>query len=256
MLEEEGRARGQRMTLRLHRFPLSHFSEKGRALLDFKQLSYQIVEHQLGVPQLGVYRLSGQRKVPVLEDGATVVSDSTEIALYLERTFADGRRLFPESEEQRRDAVALEDRIDRVFGYSGVVVWFDWAVNNDEKMAELLSLETWGLPRRGGALLAGVARRAGRQSYIKRWNEKAEERTRDLLTELSERLERQPYLTGAEPNIADVAAAGLSFHLKFPKSRYLAVPELSGQGIPDLVEDPVFCKFFDWRDRFYSDYLE
>ncbi len=161
------------MSLRLHRFPLSHFSEKGRALLDFKKLDYEIVEHQLGIPQFGIYRLSGQRQVPVLDHDGTIVPDSTEIALYLEKTFPDGRALLPSDEETRRDALDLEERLDRVFGFSAVIVWFAWAAENDPKIGDWLSLEAWGLPAFGGKLLAGAFRNAQNLKGLRRFNEKA-----------------------------------------------------------------------------------
>jgi glutathione S-transferase len=243
------------MSLRIHRFPLSHFSEKGRALLDFKQLDYEVVEHQLGVPQVGIFRMSGQRQVPVLDHDGTIVPDSTEIAHYLEKTFPDGRALLAEDEATRKDALELEERIDRVFGFSAVVVWFTWATNNDPKIGDWLSLETWGLPPVGGKLLAAGFRRVQNVGSIHRTYEKALDRTKSLLDELCERLEQHPYLTGHTPGLADVAAAGLAFHLKFPQSRHLVPPELAGQGVPLLVEDPVYARFFDWRDQFYSDYL-
>lgn len=243
------------MALRLHRFPLSHFSEKARALLDFKQLDYEVVEHQLGFPQLGIYRMSGQRKVPVLDHDGKIVSDSTAIAHYLEETFPDGRRLLPADEGERRDALDLEERIDRVFGFSAVVVWFTWAMENDPKIGDWLSVEMWGLRPTGANLLAAGFRRLQNLQALRRNHDKAMERTKSFLDELCERLEKHPYLAGDAPCIADVAAAGLAFHLKFPQSRHLGVPELAGQGVSTLVDDPVYSRFFEWRDQFYSDFL-
>jgi glutathione S-transferase len=37
-----------------------------------------------GVGQLELFRLSGQRQVPVLKDGDTYIADLTEIAFYLD----------------------------------------------------------------------------------------------------------------------------------------------------------------------------
>ena len=65
------------MTIVLHRFPLSHFSEKARAALDFKGLEYRIVDHRPGPEQIAIYRLSGQRKLPVIEHDGTVVGFAT-----------------------------------------------------------------------------------------------------------------------------------------------------------------------------------
>src|SRR5262245_5500341 len=104
------------MNIVLHRFPISHFSEKARAALDFKGLTYEVVDHRPGSGQVAIYRLSGQRKLPVLENDGNVVADSTEIALYLERTFPDRRRLLPDDPDKRREVLALEDQLDNVLG--------------------------------------------------------------------------------------------------------------------------------------------
>ena len=79
------------MPITLHRFKISHFSEKARAALDFKGLDYTLVDHVAGPGQLAIYRLSGQRKLPLLEHEGAVVHDSTAIALYLEHAFPAGR---------------------------------------------------------------------------------------------------------------------------------------------------------------------
>ena len=71
------------MTIVLHRFPLSHFSEKARVMLDFKGLDYRVVDHSPGPDQLAIMKLSGQRKVPVIEHEGSVVHDSTAISYLL-----------------------------------------------------------------------------------------------------------------------------------------------------------------------------
>ena len=52
--------------------------------LHAKGLSFREVEVTPGIGQLAVFRLSGQRQVPVLVDGDTVVSDSSAICRYLD----------------------------------------------------------------------------------------------------------------------------------------------------------------------------
>ncbi len=243
------------MARRLHRFPLSHYSEKGRALLDFKELDYSVVEHRLGLPQLGIYRLSGQRKLPVLEDGEKVVPDSTAIGLYLEGQYPEKRALLPTDPERRREVLALEDRIDRVLGGAAPVVWFVHALERDPRAPSLLALEVHGMtPALGGLFVRGL-RRAHQLERVQKTAARAASATRRLLAELCERLERSPYLTSETPTLADVAAAGLAFHLKFPRSRHLALPELAGEGVPGFADDRDLSRFFDWRDEFYAEYL-
>ncbi len=55
---------------------------------------------------------SGQEKLPVLVDGETVVSDSWEIACYLEDTYPDRPLLFPESMDRERTR-ALNEWADK-----------------------------------------------------------------------------------------------------------------------------------------------
>ena len=70
--------------MQLHQFRQSPFCLKVRLVLAAKGLSFDVIEVTPGVGQIGLFRLSGQRQVPVLVDGETVVTDSTAIALHLE----------------------------------------------------------------------------------------------------------------------------------------------------------------------------
>lgn len=237
----------------LHRFPLSHYSEKGRALLDFKQLPYTIAEHQLGLPQLRLHALSGQRKVPVLQDGDEIVSDSTEIALYLERRYPDAPRLIPENGIEKNALFDLEHRIDRALGNFAPVVWFESVVGDRSELGRLLATEVHGVT--SGRWLAAAIQRAWPLGRVQAFARKARSVTHEFLLELCGRLEKTPYLTGYRPTLADVAAVGLAFHLKFPHSRYLFEPERAGAGVPGFADAPELRRFFEWRDAFYADYL-
>jgi glutathione S-transferase len=91
--------------LELHQFRHSAFCEKVRLLLAAKGLDYSVVEVTPGVGQVALLRLSGQRQVPVLVDGAEVIADSSAIALYLEANHPSPA-LFPADPGER---VALID---------------------------------------------------------------------------------------------------------------------------------------------------
>ena len=70
--------------LELHQFEASHYCEKVRLVLDYKRLSYKTIEISPGLGQVELYRMSGQRQVPVLKDGDEIIPDSTAIARYLD----------------------------------------------------------------------------------------------------------------------------------------------------------------------------
>jgi len=239
----------------LHRFPISHFSEKGRALLDFKELEYEIRDYTLGLPQRQLVKLSGQRKVPVIEHDGKVVHDSTRIAHYLDEAFPDRRRLIPTEEPLRSEVLALEERIDRTFGMSAPLVWADHVVRNDPSQLDLLAMEVHGLPRIGAHALGAGLRLARTLGLGNAVVAKAQTRTHQLLRELSQRLEKTEYLFGDRPTLADVAAVGITLHLEWPHSRRLSPLIPAGTGVTALVEDPELSRFFEFRRTFYERYL-
>ncbi len=243
------------MTVTLHRFPISHFSEKGRALLDMKRLDYTIVEHQIGLPQRALVRLSGQRKVPVIEHDGRVVHDSTAIALYLEEAFPDHRRLLPPDEARRREVLDLEERLDRAFATSPFEVWIDSVRTEPEKLARLLDLEVHGVGPRMGSALGAFTRWVTAWGPGRRRLERSQGVLRAMLLELTERLSRSRYLVGDEPSLADVAAVGLTLPLEFPRSKHLALAEWAGVGARGWADHPDYARFFEWRRAFYADFL-
>ena len=69
--------------LELYQFELSAYCEKVRLILDYKGLAYKKRDVVPGVGQLELFRLSGQRQVPVLKDGDTYIADSTELFILI-----------------------------------------------------------------------------------------------------------------------------------------------------------------------------
>ena len=97
--------------IELHQFRHSAFCQKVRMVLQAKGLSYRTVEVTPGVGQVAVFRLSGQRQVPVLVDGETVLADSSAIARHLERREPD-LSLIPTDPRQAAQVHLLEDWAD------------------------------------------------------------------------------------------------------------------------------------------------
>ena len=97
--------------LELHQFRHSAFCLKVRMILQAKSLSFRVVDVTPGVGQIDVFRLSGQRQVPVLVDGDTVVADSTAIAEHLEALKPDPV-LIPEDPREQAQVFLIEDWAD------------------------------------------------------------------------------------------------------------------------------------------------
>jgi glutathione S-transferase len=244
--------------LELHQFELSHYCEKIRLILDYKGLPYRKVEITPGIGQLDVYRLSGQRQVPVLKDGAQVIADSTAIALYLDQTYPD-RPILPSDPKQRALCLLMEEWADESIGANGRKVMLGAFSQNPTLRAAALPSNTpsvlkslvEAVPREALDLLGAGA---GFGSDALKSARKAMEQNLSSLTTL---LSDQPYLIADHPTLADFAVAGLTMYVKFPAGLYLQIPEtLKGKGVPGLADNSLYLPFWEWRDRLYAEYRQ
>lgn len=242
--------------LELYQFELSHYCEKVRLILDYKGLPYRKIEVTPGIGQLEIYRLSGQRQVPVLKDGSEVIADSTAIADYLDKTYPD-RPIIPSDPKLKGLTLLMEQWADESIGINARKAMFGgFELDQSFRQAFLPSATPDVLKTLLGAVPSEVlgilglgvgfgpdAIKAGTDA-IKR-----------SLTSLCFILLEQPYLVTDHPTLADFAVAGLSMYLKFPDGPYLDLPStLKGKGVPGIADIGTFAPFFDWRDRLYADF--
>lgn len=247
------------MAVALHRFPLSHYSEKVRLALVLKGIDHLLVDHSIGVDQRKIYRLSGQRQVPVLEHNGDTVHDSTAIAMYLEHAYppSSGRpALLPEDFIARREALDLEDRLDRAFENTTRVMVLHHVLRDERYRHGVLrasspktsSLAVAALGLSAMTLRVGTLLPSARHAF-----DTALGSLRETFIDLVERLARQPYLMGEKPGLVDVTAAGLSLLLEVPEEIPLPDGAIKGLGIPEFLNDPAVVPFFLWRRKFYKD---
>lgn len=100
----------------LYQFPLSHFCEKARWLLDHKELDF--VAHNL-IP--GVHRAfsqlkTGQNTLPILKDHEKWIADSTQIALYLDQTYPE-HTLLRSDPKLRAEALQINETANELGTY-------------------------------------------------------------------------------------------------------------------------------------------
>jgi glutathione S-transferase len=242
--------------LELYQFELSQYSEKVRLILDYKELDYQKIEVTPGIGQLELFRLSGQRQVPVLKDGDTVIADSTEIAFYLDQKYPD-KPIIPSDPLERGQCLLIEEWADESIGLKGRKALVGALNQNQNFRTSILPPNTpdflknlvsavpseWLDILGTGVGFGGDALKDAQKSL------------RQDLEALSLILQNRPYLVTDRPTLADLAVAGLSIVLKFPAGNYINLPEdLKGKGIPGLADNSAYEPFFNWRDRLYADY--
>ncbi|HEY9878534.1 MAG TPA: glutathione S-transferase family protein [Leptolyngbyaceae cyanobacterium] len=242
--------------LELYQFEASHYCEKVRLILDYKQLPYRKIEVTPGVGQLDLFRLSGQRQVPVLKDGDEVVADSTAIAFFLEKKYPD-RPLLPTDSKHKGLCLMMEEWADESIGANAKKVMIGAFNQHPNFRTALLPNSTPDLLRNllgsvpGDVLsLLGTGVGLGPDAV-----KTATDALKQNLEALCLLLKTSPYLVADYPTLADFAVAGMTMYIKFPASRYVDLPEgIGGKGVPGLADDPAFQPFFDWRDRLYADY--
>jgi glutathione S-transferase len=242
--------------LELYQFELSQYSEKVRLILDYKGLAYRKIEVTPGIGQVELFRMTGQRQVPVLKDGNQIIADSTEIAKYLDRQYPD-RPLIPTDPLQRGLCLLMEEWADESIGMKSRKVLFG-AISQDQNFRKsLLPAATPDIVKSLVEFVPGeVVKVLGfGVGYSPDVVKSATADLKQDLEALCLLLLERPYLIGDQPTLADLAVAGLSMLIKFPEGQYLDLPAtLKGKGIPGLADSVVYEPFFTWRDRLYAQY--
>lgn len=242
--------------LKLYQWELSQYSEKVRLILDYKGLEYRKIEVTPGIGQVELFRLTGQKQVPVLKDGNRYIADSTAIAKYLDLEYPD-RPLIPQDPKQRGLTLLIEEWADESIGIKGRKALFS-AISQDQSFRKAL-LPT-STPDVLKTLVEGVP--TDFLTVLGFGVGYSPDAVKSAIADLKQDLEAltllladSPYLTGDEPTLADLAVAGLSILLKFPEGSYLDLPaSIAGKGVPSLADNPDYAAFFAWRDRIYTQF--
>ncbi|WP_111658160.1 glutathione S-transferase family protein [Isoalcanivorax indicus] len=102
------------MTRILYQFPLSHFAEKGRWLLDAKGLDYQLRNLYPGLHRFYLWPHTRVSTIPALNDNGQWVGDSTAIALHLDNHYPDRPPLLDTNPHRRGAQLAINILAERI----------------------------------------------------------------------------------------------------------------------------------------------
>lgn len=194
----------------LYQFPLSHFCEKARWLLDHKELDY--VAHNLmpGVHRAFAQLKTGQNKLPILRDMEHWIADSTQIALYLDDQYPEHTllRADPELRQQALEINLLSVELGRhVRRWALSHVLAESEESLDILIGEkgyLRQFEKYSKPLMKALVSKGY--QLGSDKVVE-----SQKIMQDLITELNERLIQQGgrYLVGDRLGLADIAVCSM-----------------------------------------------
>jgi glutathione S-transferase len=233
----------------LHQFRHSAFCEKVRLILARKGLEANLLEVTPGLGQLELFRLSGQRQVPVLVDGGEVIADSTAIALYLEERHPTPA-LLPADPASRARVLLLEDWADTALASGARRALLQAAAADPVLRGALLPEATPDpLRRLVGALPAAVMAPMG-EAVAEVLAPCEARQLRRNLEQLALLVADRPYLEGPTLTLADLAVVAQLSLLRFPASA--GVP-LAGRGVEGIADHPLLEPLFSWRDRILAE---
>ncbi len=196
----------------VYQFPISHFCEKTRWNLDAKGLAFRVHDVVPGWHILAMRRLSPRRTVPVLVDGASVVTDSVAISAHLERAYPD-TSLLPADAPSRARALELEGWFGLHAGRAVRQFMYGHVGARAGGMVEILFEPYPPAVRLAGKVAARLLEPAMKKKY--RIDADGVAGARRTIDEALDRLERETggdparYLAGDALSIADITAASL-----------------------------------------------
>ncbi len=221
--------------------PFSHFCEKARWALDRVGAPYEERGHLPLFHYLDSMRAGGNRTVPVLVDGDTVITDSTDNIAW-----ADTKRpgsLIPIG--NARDVLTIEDDLDNHFG-PATRRWAYYHLLPNRAADQHITV---GVPRWESAMLKVVRPLAVRM--LRRGlklDAAGVERSRKKIEETFDRVEQimgdgRRYFAGDRFTVADLTFAALAAPIVLPPNHPVQTFGL------ELFGDEARAQIQRWRDR-------
>jgi glutathione S-transferase len=226
----------------LWQIEISHFSEKGRWALDYKQVPHRRRSPLPGthIP-IALWLTRGEQKTfPVLQLDGRTVGDSTAVIAAIEERYPQPP-LYPADPEQRRRALELEDFFDEELGPHMRLLAFYELINEPQMFAEIASASVPGPLGRAKGLVGAYARTYASLRFGANSSEAAAT-ARAKVTGAMDRLDAElaagggEYLAGESFSVADLTAASLFYPLVGPAE---------GPVSPDAPTPPAMESFRD-----------
>tara|TARA_R110002072_G_scaffold1598_3_gene13556 strand:+ start:13863 stop:14633 length:771 start_codon:yes stop_codon:yes gene_type:complete len=241
----------------LHQFASSHFNEKARWALDFKNIPHQRISYLPG-PHMGkIKKLTAGTgtSTPVLE-AETVIQGSARIIDYLELLQSDPA-LYPTDGDNKSSALAWQSRMDSELGPAVRTVAFSIFVNEPGFLAKTFSIGK-SLPVKTAyraviPLLTPVISKANGANSIENI-ERCAECVDQYLTEISKSVQATGYLVGNSFSVADLTAAALLAPLAQLQHPDMRRPSPIPATMQALTNAYAAHPAIDWVHRIYAEH--
>lgn len=210
----------------LHQFQFSHYNEKARWALDYKGIAYRKRSLLPAFHIPPTWWLSGQRQLPVLDDGGTVIAGSAAIIAHLEAAHPDPP-LLPSKETERRRAEGIALWFDEYVGPAIRRALFYDLFGDGSAAVRLLTIGERGLQATLYRMLFPVTAAIMRADMGINADGAAEgrRRTEEGLERVAREAGPAGYLAGDQFSVADLTAAALLAPAVLPAEFPVTIPE-------------------------------
>ena len=239
--------------LTLYQFPISHFCEKARWALDYKNLEHKKINLLPGIHVSKAKKMGGKSHVPVLKHNDQTVQGSAKIIDYLDSAFANNN-LTPDEHELKQKASEWEHFADNKIGPQVRLVVYHIMLDYPQIMVPIMTQDG---PFYGPFLIKKMYPKLQKKmrEYMKIDANNAAKFNNELLKsvdDLANHYERHEFMVGDRFSRADLTAAALLAPIVMPEKYGVNWP----QEIPDRMLE--FSSQFDgkleWLKSFYKHY--
>ncbi len=241
------------MTITLHQFAFSHFNEKARWALAYKNVAH-VKETYLPGPHMGaIKKLSGQTATPLLEIDSEIIAGTSAIIDRLEQDYPEPQ-LYPSDPDQRIAALAVQTEFDKTVGPAVRTVIFSVLVNEGSYLCRMFA-GSKSLPKR----LAYRATFPLARGLIAKGNgvtpenvPVCHETTRNTLDQVAEQVAGTGYMVGDTFSVADLTAASLLAPIASVAHPDMKRPEPLPPAMQELVDQFSAHPTIAWVNGIYA----
>jgi len=235
----------------LYQFPISHFCEKIRWALDYKNLNYKIVNMIPGLHIGQTKKMGVKSSVPILEHENNYIQGSSEIIDYLDFSFPD-KILTPSEESSIKEANEWERYLANHVGVTVRLCIYNILLDHPKIVKPFF---THNGPWYGNLFLSfAYPKLASKMRYFMKINsETAIEAKKQLsiaVDRLHEHYQNNQYLVGKEFTRADLTAAALLAPLSMQPKYGLDWPKEMPDELENLMDE--FATRTKWVNRVYE----
>ena len=208
----------------LYQFSTSPFTEKVRRALNYKGLAFEVHEVARAKVAEGKYRhVSPTGKFPAIQDGDTVVWDSTDIVYHLEAAHG-GASLIPSGARDAALAHAIEEWADESLYFYEMTMRLTWEHNLDAALDEFAK-SLPGVPRAQlkTLIVQGATQLTQAQGVGRKPRDQVVADVERHVEALDALLDGHDWLVGDAPSIADLAVVAQVNALRYAEEARAAL---------------------------------